>query len=113
MPFKKGQSGNPGGRPKIIAEVRELAQERGPEAIQKLVELLSCGSPATELAAANSLLDRGYGKPHQTLGVEHREKAASELTDAELEERIEESRAVLAGQRTRASKAKTSQKALH
>ena len=22
MPFKKGQSGNPGGRPKVIAEVR-------------------------------------------------------------------------------------------
>ena len=25
-PFKKGQSGNPGGRPKVIAEVKELAQ---------------------------------------------------------------------------------------
>jgi hypothetical protein len=27
-PFKKGESGNPGGRPKVTAELRELAREQ-------------------------------------------------------------------------------------
>ena len=35
-PFKKGQSGNPGGRPKVIAELKELAKEHTVEAIHWL-----------------------------------------------------------------------------
>jgi len=36
-PFKKGQSGNPGGRPKIVGEVKELARTHTAEAIETLV----------------------------------------------------------------------------
>lgn len=68
MPFEKGQSGNPGGRPKEDAEVKALARQHGPAAIQKLAALMECGSPRTEAAAAIALLDRGYGKPAQTIG---------------------------------------------
>ena len=67
MPFEKGQSGNPGGRPKENAEVKRLAQEHGPAAIAKLVELMGCGQARTEVAAAIALLDRGYGKPAQVI----------------------------------------------
>lgn len=67
MPFEPGKSGNPGGRPKESAEVKRLAQEHGPDAIKKLVELMDCGQPRTEVAAAQALLDRAYGKPAQAI----------------------------------------------
>src|SRR6476660_3529917 len=66
-PFKKGQSGNPGGRPKVVAEVKELAREHTGEAIETLVSIMTNpkAAPAARVSAANSLLDRGYGKPPQ------------------------------------------------
>lgn len=69
MAFQKGQSGNPGGRPKEDAEVKALARVSGPEAVQKLVELMRGDDRRTALAAAQALLDRGYGKPGQS--IEH------------------------------------------
>jgi Family of unknown function (DUF5681) len=66
-PFQKGQSGNPGGRPKEVAEVKELAREYTAEAIQTLVSIMTNpkSTPAARVSAANALLDRGYGKPPQ------------------------------------------------
>src|SRR6476620_4079056 len=66
-PFKKGQSGNPGGRPKIVAEVKELAREHTAQAIQTLVSIMTNpkSAPAARVSAANALLDRSYGKPPQ------------------------------------------------
>jgi hypothetical protein len=68
-PFQKGQSGNPGGRPKVVAEVKELAREYTAEAIQTLVSIMTNtkAAPAARVSAANALLDRGYGKPPQHL----------------------------------------------
>jgi hypothetical protein len=66
-PFQKGQSGNPGGRPKVVAEVRELAREHTSEAVETLVSIMTNtkAAPAARVSAANALLDRGYGKPPQ------------------------------------------------
>jgi hypothetical protein len=66
-PFKKGQSGNPGGRPKAIAEIRELAREHTGEAVETLMSIMTDpkAAPAARVSAANALLDRGYGKPPQ------------------------------------------------
>jgi hypothetical protein len=71
-PFKKGQSGNPGGRPKVVAEVKELAREHTAEAIQTLVSIMNNpkSAPAARVSAANALLDRGYGKPPQHISGE-------------------------------------------
>ena len=67
MPFKKGQSGNPGGRPKVVAEVKELARAHTGKAIETLVSIMDNpkAAPAARVSAANALLDRGYGKPPQ------------------------------------------------
>ena len=66
--FKPGQSGNPGGRPKGFAEVRELARDHTVAAIEKLVAIMTTGqSEQAQLLAANSLLDRGWGKPTQPI----------------------------------------------
>lgn len=63
MPFKKGKSGNPGGRPKVAGTIREIAQQHGEDAIFRLVELMHDDDKRVALAACTAVLDRGYGKP--------------------------------------------------
>jgi DNA-binding response OmpR family regulator len=63
-PFPAGMSGNPGGRPKVIAEVRDLARQHTRKAIGTLVKVMQSGeSDSARVAAANALLDRGFGRP--------------------------------------------------
>jgi hypothetical protein len=67
--FKKGQSGNPGGRPKALVEVKKLAQAHTEDAISALSEIVKNrdAPPAARVAASQVLLDRGWGKPTQTI----------------------------------------------
>ncbi len=67
MAFVKGKSGNPAGRPKVDFEVRDAARLYGKEAIEKLVELMREGDPRVASSAAQALLDRGFGKPSQSV----------------------------------------------
>ncbi len=69
MAFKPGESGNPGGRPKECAEVKELARQYGPEALNKLLELMRGEDARVSKAAADSILDRAYGKPGQSVDL--------------------------------------------
>jgi hypothetical protein len=70
-PFAKGKSGNPGGRPRVIAELRDLARAQAPEAINELGRLaLKARSETARIAAIRELLDRGYGKATQILAGE-------------------------------------------
>src|SRR3954466_3529770 len=63
--FQKGRSGNPGGRPKVVGDMRALARSSAPEALRTLLLIMrSRRAPYTaRLAAANALLDRGLGRP--------------------------------------------------
>ena len=53
-PFKKGQSGNPGGRPKVVAEVKELAREHMDGAVGGVQASASLSPPAIMDAAAGT-----------------------------------------------------------
>ena len=62
--FPKGQSGNPGGRPRDEQKVAELARSCTREAIETLAELMrSANDELVRGTAAQALLDRGLGKP--------------------------------------------------
>ena len=84
--FKPGESGNPGGRPKIVGEVQELARKATPMAIKTLERIAGDqkAPPAAQVSAATALLDRAWGRPAQALDVSLNRKTHEEMTDAEL-----------------------------
>lgn len=48
---------------KVTAEIRAMAQEHGPKAIQELVKIMQkARNETTRIAACKELLDRAYGK---------------------------------------------------
>lgn len=63
--FVKGQSGNPGGRPKANPEVREIMNAASPKAAQTLVGLLDSKKEMMRFYAAQEILNRTEGKPVQ------------------------------------------------
>lgn len=78
-PFKKGQSGNPKGRPKKLPDLEViitavLADEKnGITAAQQILQALHKAAVKGNVRAAELLLDRAYGKitqkiDHTTVG---------------------------------------------
>lgn len=71
--FKKGQSGNPKGRPPILPELKEaiakvLGQEKdGTTALDAVITMLFNRALKGDIRAAQELLDRGFGKPKQEI----------------------------------------------
>ena len=62
-PFLPGISGNLGGRPREVGDVRAIARDHTEEAVETLIDLMRhAKSDAARGAAAQALLDRGYGK---------------------------------------------------
>lgn len=65
--WQKGVSGNPSGRAGGYGEVQKYARTYSREAIDVLVKWMRDDNPKAAILAANSLLDRGWGKPAQSV----------------------------------------------
>jgi len=74
--WKKGQSGNPAGRPKKLPELRELLanvlgdEKDGRSAAEAILMALRAKATKGDVRAAELLLDRAYGKPKQDIDIE-------------------------------------------
>lgn len=80
--WKPGQSGNPGGRPKAIVEVVELARAHSERAVTRLAELMESENEPVARAASDSLLDRAWGKPAQSVAIDAKVTDQRSLTIA-------------------------------
>lgn len=66
--WKKGQSGNPAGRPPVPQEerdIRKMALKHADAALMTLVTALASDSQSAAVQAAKELLDRAFGKSTQ------------------------------------------------
>ena len=70
--FQKGVSGNPGGRPREIGEIKELARCHTSAAIEALRGIaVDLSAPASaRVAASEALLNRAWGRPCLAVGAE-------------------------------------------
>lgn len=85
-------SPNPGGRPKSILRVAELAREHTEAAVKTLVEIMgdTKAPKAARVSAATEILNRGYGRAPQniTVDVDLEKDTAIALTPFDRAQRI-------------------------
>jgi hypothetical protein len=67
--FRKGFSGNPGGRKRadtmVVFDLKQAARRHCERALEVLAEALEHKDIRVRMVASSLLLERGYGKPEQ------------------------------------------------
>jgi hypothetical protein len=69
VPFQKGQSGNPGGRPKSLEAFRDWLAKTREQRQHALMELLASDDERIRLEALKHCDAYDYGKPTQAVEV--------------------------------------------
>ena len=92
--FVPGQSGNPGGRPRIPDDVKALARSYTREAIETAAEIMRNDEETgtARMSAVNTILDRAWGKAPQHITTENLGSLTDADIDAELAAAIDELR---------------------
>lgn len=68
--WKKGQSGNPTGRPKDTASFRALCRDKTPVGFKRLMAIIEGSeNEGVVVKAVQVLIENGHGKPTQTTEV--------------------------------------------
>src|ERR1700719_4129918 len=65
VPYKKGQTGNPGGKTKQFAQCQRLCREASPDAARRLIELMQSEDERVALMAADKVFARAWGRPKE------------------------------------------------
>ena len=68
--FAPGTSGNPGGRPPIPDDIKSMLKDLVPDSVKALHAAINGGDPRLAVQAASVVLDRVYGRPHQSASIE-------------------------------------------
>ena len=97
MAWKKGESGNPGGRPAAAFRVRDLAREATDDAIATLIEVMTSTTErgSARVAAAQALLDRAWGRAPADIPDTGGEIDVTRMSDEELLALIERAAAYI------------------
>lgn len=91
MPWEKGQSGNPGGRPKHEKEFREALKGKKDELLSRLDALSQDADGRVAVGAIKLMLEYGFGKPSTLKHGLERDKIKAEiaLLEAELKSKTD------------------------
>lgn len=95
-PFRKGHNLHQHAVTReLLKKAKKLAKDKSPEAMETLVDLMTCADPRVAYMAATAILDRGMGKPKEADSGEDNEAATKiDVTKLSPEQR-EQLRAIL------------------